>query len=120
MVSLWGNHQEAARKGGGAGPPHGIDGLPDNQHRHDGRFARAGRKFERDAIKPGVGVRVGLIQFLEDVAAGLARPGDLSEPDQSFHCFHLAKKKAARRGSRSAANARAAGRFPASRLNRPD
>ena len=43
------DNQEAARELLAIGVADGIDGLPGDQHGHDGRFARPGRELEGKA-----------------------------------------------------------------------
>ena len=69
--------QKAARELLAAGPAHGVDGLPGDQHGHDGGLAGAGGELQGQAQQFGVGVVVGVGQVLEEALARLrtaARP----------------------------------------------
>ncbi len=51
--------QEAAAEQRAAGRADGVDGLPGDEHGHDGRLAASGRHLQRDAQQVGVGGGVG-------------------------------------------------------------
>ena len=86
--------QEAAGEVLAAGPAHGVDRLPGDEHRHDGRLAGAGGELQREAHQFGVGVVVGVGQVFEEALAGLAT----SARPRSARCrldgFDLAEERA--------------------------
>src|SRR5579871_943594 len=89
-----GDDQEAAGETGAAGAAQGVDGLPGDEHRHDGGFARASGKFEGDAEESGIGLMIGVGQVIEESFAGLARVGgDFGEPDGNFDGLDLAEER---------------------------
>ena len=73
---------------------HGVDGLPRDEHRHDGGFARAGRELQREPHEFGVGVVVGVFQMVENRLAGLAGVRrNFGQPDGGFHRLDLTEKR---------------------------
>lgn len=76
----------------------GVDGLPGDQHGHDGRLARAGGQFQRQALKLRVGVVVGVVvgaaEMLQKSSSGLPCVRcHFRQPDDSFHRLHLAEER---------------------------
>ena len=57
---------------------HGVDGLPGDEHGHDGGLAGAGGQLERDAEQLRVGIAVGAGQVLEKLLADAASLGATS------------------------------------------
>ena len=77
-----------------AGPAHGVDGLPGDEHGHDGGLAGAGGQLQRQAHQLGVGVVVGVGQVVEEALAGLADCGrDLGQPDGGLDRLDLAEER---------------------------
>ena len=90
----WGDDQEAAGEEFAVGVSDCVDGLPGDQHGHDGGFAGAGGKFQRDAIEQRVGFQVGVLDCLEDIATFFGLGRDFGEPDGGFDRFQLAEEGA--------------------------
>ena len=66
-------------------PAHGIDGLPGNQHGHDGGLARAGGQFQGQSHQFRIGIVIGIGQVFQKPASGLAYlRGHLGQPDERF------------------------------------
>ena len=77
-----------------AGPAHGVDGLPGDDHRHDGGLAGAGGQLQGQTHQLRVGVVVGVGEVLEKPLAGLAQlRGDLGQPDRGLDGFDLAEER---------------------------
>jgi hypothetical protein len=76
----------------GSGVADSVDGLPGDEHGHDGGFARAGGEFQGDAVEAGVGFSIGVGEVFEDAFGGGASGGDFGEPDSGFGGFDLAEK----------------------------
>ena len=73
--------------------PDGVDHLPGDQHRHDGRLARAGGELQRDPEQVGIGAVIGLLEVFERTAAALAGRGrHFGQPNRRLHGFHLAEE----------------------------
>ena len=90
-----GDDEKAARKLLGAPSAYGVDGLPGDQHGHDGGLASPGGELEGQAHQLWVGVAVGIRQVLEEAFAGLADLGrDLGQPDGGLDGLDLAKEGA--------------------------
>jgi hypothetical protein len=69
LMVMPGVHDEkAAGEMFAAGAADGVDGLPGDEHGHDGGFARAGGQLQRDAQQFGIGVLVGVRQVIEQFA----------------------------------------------------
>ena len=64
-----GDHQESACEPPAAGAAHRIDGLPRDEHGHDGGLAGAGRELQREACEAGVRLLVGRGEVVEEAAA---------------------------------------------------
>ncbi len=76
-----------------AGLADGVDGLPGNDHRHDGGLAGAGGELQGQAHQFRVGAVVGIGEVLQKPFARLAQlRGDLGQPNCGFHSFDLAKE----------------------------
>ena len=79
-----------------------VDRLPDDQHRHHRRLARAGRQFQSDPQQLRVGplvrplqVQADILEFLRDPGASLPQDlGDLRQPDHGLDRLHLAEEGA--------------------------
>ncbi len=87
-----GDDEEAGCEEFGLRVLHGVDGLPGDEHGHDGGFACAGGEFEGDAIEAGVGFGVGVGEVGEDTFGGGALGGNFGQPDGGFGGFDLAEK----------------------------
>ena len=70
--------EEAAREALALRPAHGVDRLPGDQHRHDGRLARAGGELQREPHQLRVGVVVRVRQVLEEPLAAAVDCGATS------------------------------------------
>ena len=66
------DHQKAASEMCTARSADGIDSLPGDDHRHDGRLARAGRQFQSEAQKLRVRVAIGIRNVFEKSLAGFS------------------------------------------------
>ncbi len=87
--------QKAAGEFRAAGAANGIDGLPGNEHGHDGGLAGSGGEFQRKTHELGVGVIIGIGQMIEETLAGFtAGWGDFGQPDSGFDGLQLAKERA--------------------------
>jgi hypothetical protein len=67
-----------------------VQGLPGDQHGHDGRLAGTSGELERDAQKVGVYLGVHLSQPVP-----VCLWCDLGQPDRGFHGLDLAEEQAA-------------------------
>ena len=75
--------------------PNSVDGLPGNEHGHDGGLTRASGQLERQAHQLGVGFGIGVGEMLQIFLARLSKPrGHLGQPDGGFHCLDLAEEGA--------------------------
>ena len=73
--------------------PRGVDRLPGDQHRHDGRLPRAGRKFEREAHQLGIGLFVGALEMVPELGAARAQlRRNLGQPDRGLDGLDLAEE----------------------------
>ena len=86
--------QKAAREMLAAGPAHGVDRLPGDQHRHDGGLAGAGGQLQREPHQLGIGVLVGGGEMIENALAARRLRRDLGQPDRRLHRFDLAEERA--------------------------
>ena len=87
------DHQKPARESAALRMARRIDGLPCDQHRHDGGLARACRQLEREAQQLGVGLVVGIYEMLEEAPADPPHARrDLGEPYRGLHRFDLAEE----------------------------
>ena len=90
-----GDDEKAARKLPGAPAADGVDGLPGDQHGHDGGLASPGGELEGQAQQLRVGVVVGIRQVLQEAFPCLADLGrDLGQPDGGLDGLDLAKEGA--------------------------
>ncbi len=86
--------EKAARVAFALRSPHRVDGLPGDEHRHDGGLAGAGGQLQREAHELRVGVVVGIGQVFKKTFAHLARLGcHFSEPDGSLNRLDLTKER---------------------------
>ena len=90
-----GDHQEPACEPLAAGTANRIDGLPRDEHGHDGGLASAGRELEREPSKAGVRLFVGGREMVEESTAFVAGTRrDLGQPDSGLCRFDLAEEGA--------------------------
>ena len=76
------------------GATDGVDGLPSNQHCHDGRFARSGGELQCQSKQLRVGFRVNRFQQVDEFLAGLSNlRSDFRQPDDRFNGFDLTKER---------------------------
>ena len=76
-----------------SGPTHGVDGLPRDQHGHDGGLAGAGGQLQRQAHQFGVGIVVGIGEVFEELSSGLASCGrDFGQPNGGLNRLDLAEE----------------------------
>ena len=88
-----GDHQESAGEPPTAGTAHRIDGLPRDEHGHDGGLAGTGRELQRQAVEAGVRLLVDGREMVEESAAFVAeRRRDLGQPDCGLRRFDLAEE----------------------------
>ena len=75
--------------------PRRVDGLPGDEHRHDGRLAGAGRQLQREAHQLRVGVVIGIGQMLKKTLSHLSHlRRDLRQPNGRFDGLNLAEERA--------------------------
>jgi len=73
----------------------GVDGLPGDEHRHDGGLAGAGRELQGEAEQLGIGLGVAAFDVgPEFLGTGAELGGDLDEPDRGLDCLDLAEEGA--------------------------
>ena len=90
-----GDDQEAAGEPPAVRMPGCVDGLPGDQHGHDGRLAGAGGEFQRQSGKSRIGLFVGGVQVFEEPLSGVAEARcDFGQPDDGFRGFDLAEEGA--------------------------
>ena len=90
-----GDDEKTAREFLALRATHRVDGLPRDEHCHDGRFARAGRELQREPHEFGVGVVVGVFQMVKNRLAGLADVRrNFGQPDGGFDRLDLTEKRA--------------------------
>ena len=74
---------------------HGVDGLPGDEHGHDGGLARAGRELERDAMEFEDWRRGSRRRGARGSACRLVRMRrDFGKPDGSLNRFDLTEERA--------------------------
>ena len=88
-----GDDEKAAGEVLAAGAADGVDRLPGDQHRHDGRLAGAGGQLQGEAHEFGIGVVVGGGQVFKESLAALRLRSDLGQPDGGFDGFDLAEER---------------------------
>ncbi len=89
------DHQKTEGKTFAVRIPHGVDGLPGNEHGHDRGFARTGGEFQGQTRQAGIGIVIGVLQIFKKFFSALAVFGsDLRQPDGGFHRFQLAEERA--------------------------
>ena len=74
--------------------PHRIDGLPGDDHGHDGGLACAGGEFQREPHQLRVGVSVRRSEMIKQTLPVLGLGRDLGEPDRGFHRLDLTEERA--------------------------
>ncbi len=90
-----GDDEEAAGEGFAPGMADGVDGLPGDEHGHDGGFAGSGGEFEGEAEKFGIRFLIDLFEMGFEGFGGFAEfGGDFEEPDGGFDGFDLAEEGA--------------------------
>jgi len=72
---------------------HGIDGLPGNEHGHDGCLPCPRCKFQGQTRQIGIGVMVGVFQMSQKIFSRFFIGGHLGKPDDRFNGFNLAKER---------------------------
>ncbi len=88
-----GDHEKAAGEALALRPADGVDGLPGDEHGHDGGLPGTGSELEREAHELGVGVAVRVRQVLEESLPLPFVRSDLGEPDRGLHRFDLAEER---------------------------
>ena len=74
---------------------YGVDGLPGDEHRHDGRLAGAGGELQREPRQLRVGVALAFARWSRNALARLAElRRDLGQPDGSLDGLDLAEERA--------------------------
>ena len=85
--------EEASGESCTAGVADGVDGLPGDDHRHDGGLAGPGGQLQCQAHQFRIGVIVGVGEVFEKPLASVAAfRGDLGQPDRSLGSFDLTKE----------------------------
>ena len=73
---------------------HRVDGLPSDNHGHEGRLAGAGREFQRDARELEVCCGIRVVDPLEDaLVSGTLVRRHFHQPNQRFDGFSLTEKR---------------------------
>ena len=90
----WGDDQEPARVGFARWASDGIDGLPGDEHRHDGCFACTGGEFERQARQVRIGFLIDPFEILQEPFAVFGFRGDFGKPNRCLDRFDLAEERA--------------------------
>ena len=88
------DNEEAAGEAPALRPPHGVDGLPGDEHGHDRRLPRARGQLEREAHELRVGVVVRVRQVLEEPLPLPLVRRHLGEPDHGLHRLDLTEEGA--------------------------
>jgi hypothetical protein len=88
-----GDDEKATGEIPAAWPPHGIDCLPGDEHRHHGRLPGPGGELEGEPGEAGVGLGIGRGQVVEHLAAGGRVRGHFGEPDRRLDRFDLAEER---------------------------
>ena len=90
------DHEKASREVPARRPPHGVDRLPGDEHRHHRRLAGAGRQLQRQPREIGVRLLVHVVEPLEDLAhlAAATLRRDLGQPDRRLDGLDLAEERA--------------------------
>ena len=115
-----GHDQETARELPAARPAHRVDGLPGDEHRHDGGLAGAGGELQRQPREARIGLLARLLEMLEDLPLlPAALRGDLGQPDRGLHRLDLTRRAGCRRTD-GCASAAGAAPSPASPARSPD
>ena len=89
-----GDDEESFREAFAVGVADGVDGLPGNEHRHDGGLASAGGELECEAHQVRIGFVIGVGQVIKEAFAGFILGCDFSKPDGRFGGFQLAEERA--------------------------
>jgi hypothetical protein len=88
----WCHHKESFGEGLAAGTPHGVDRLPGDQHRHDGRLTRAGRELQREPQQLGIGFTARGLEIVQQPFAVTGVRRHLGQPDRRLHRLDLAEE----------------------------
>ena len=72
----------------------GIEGLPSDEHGHDGGFSGSGGELESEAADLRIRVPVCAFEVLQQTLAGLRERSHLGEPDRRFDRLDLAEEGA--------------------------
>ena len=93
MVRPGGDDEEPPAEPPAAGAADRVDGLPGDDHRHDGGLAGPGRELQGQPRQPRVGAGVGRVEVVEERLRAAARARrDLGDPDQGLDRLDLAEE----------------------------
>ena len=89
----WSHYQETPSEAPAVRVPDGVDGLPCDDHGHDGGLAGAGGQLQRQARQLRVGVVIGVGEAVEETPSDLpGLGGNLSQPDGRLDSLYLAEE----------------------------
>src|SRR5262245_11176429 len=84
------HYEKSARELLAARATHCVDGLPGNDHRHDGSLARPGRELQSKPHQSGISLVVGRFEMLDELSTGAIVRRYFGEPDERLNRFDLA------------------------------
>ena len=85
--------EKAAGEVFAAGPANGVERLPGDQHRHDGRLAGARGELQREPLDLRIRVGVDRLQVVEQSFARRQMRRDFGEPDRRFDRLDLTEER---------------------------
>ena len=86
--------KEASRKHFARGRADGVERLPRDDHRHNGRLSRAGGEFQRDTEKLRICLLVRVANTSKNLLTFVALGRDFLKPYQRFRRFNLTEERA--------------------------
>ena len=89
-----GDDEKPAGEPGAPRPAYGVDGLPCDEHSHDGGLAGARCELQGESRESGVGLIVRPLKLLKEGSALAAElRGDFGEPDDGLGGLDLAEER---------------------------
>ena len=85
--------EKAAGEVFAAGPANGVERLPGDQHRHDGRLAGPRGEFQREPLDLRIRVGVDRLQVVEQSFARRQMRRDFGKPDRRFDRLDLTEER---------------------------